>query len=165
MGFNRRAAGKNGFTMAELLIVLALVAMMSALVITRFSGSYEARRSEHILKDLTAYLRYLQFKSIEESATYQLDINEKSSAIRVQIKDEELKSFRDVKIPYGESFSDLHPYRLKLSKANEVYFFPDGSVTPNKINLLKGYKEQASVEITNRLGAFKINRYGMKGAA
>ena len=144
----------RGFTLVELIMVVVLVVMLTSLATTRFVQSYQARTADYYVKELVFFLRYVQFKSIEEGVVHKLALD--SDQLRVFVKENETNDFKEVSIPFLNQFEKQAQFTLEFREGNEIYFFPDGSVTPNQFMIMDGVDKKASIEIKNRLGAFQV---------
>lgn len=145
-----------GVTLIELILVVALVVVFSGLVTVGFARSFEARNLDHFVKELTAYLRYLQFKAVEEGAIHKLTVNVDSGAIEIFMADRNATDFKEVITPFSGRFKRKDYFSVRLQDGKEVYFFPDGRVTPNKFVVTGDNEKTATVEIKNRIGAFQV---------
>ena len=150
------AKSMKGFTFIELLVVVIVLAALTGLAVTQFRDSYESRSSTLIVKELTSYLRYLQFYAVEKNEVYKLEVNERTETLRAWSQESGSQAFREARTPFRKRFGDLAPFSLSLGTGKALYFFPDGSVTKNKLYLMRDSKKEATIEIRNRLGAFRV---------
>ena len=148
---------RAGFTLIELITVVVLIMTLAGLATTRFVQSYQARSVDHFVKEFVFFLRYIQFKSIEEGAIHKLvldpDSGELKSFIKLTVAPD---NFKETSIPFVNRFQKRARFVLQLKNGNEVYFFPDGGVTPNQFLVMEGMKERASIDIKDRLGFFQV---------
>ena len=145
-----------GMTLIELLIVILLVMTLAGLATANFIQSYQARNVEHFAKDLAAYIRYVQFKAIEDGSIHQLKLDSESGLLETFAQEKKDIDFQKVTTPFSKRFQKQDQYTIRFRKGKEIYFYPDGNVTPNQLLLLENEQEKASVEIKNRIGAFKV---------
>ena len=150
---------KRGFTFIELIVVVILVSILAGLATTRFVQSFRERRSDYFVKELVAYLRYIQIKAIEEGMTHQLEVDPDSKALKSLSQSSDASEFHEISISMFKRFKKTDPFVVQLEEGNQIYFFPDGNVTPAKLSITEGAEEKASVAIKNRLGVFEVSRH------
>lgn len=146
---------KKAFTLIELLVVIALIAVITGFVSVRFIQSYGSRQQDGYIKEFVNYLRYVQFKAIEDGLVYKLVLDEDKKSIESLVETE--REFKSVNTPFSKKFSKSGNLSVQFKKGNEIYFFPDGTITKNTVTILDQMNELASVEIQNRVGSFKIS--------
>ena len=105
----------SGFTLLELLVVILIVSLISALVLPRMAASLPGVQLKSTARAVAASLRYARSKSVFESTPYVaiFDPTRKLLAIEPMekpIEADELDSFRVI---------------LDTSKLHKVYQFPD----------------------------------------
>lgn len=144
-----------GFTIVELIVVLTIVAALAGLATTAFITSFQARNTDHFVKELSAYLRFIQSKAIEEGKTHKL-ITEEPGTLSVLIQDEAESNFHPLSNLISRRFEHEKNFTVHLSQGNEIYFFPDGVMTRGKLMISDVKGERATIEIKNRIGSFKV---------
>jgi len=157
----------RGFTLIELLVVLALVVIVTGLVTVRFVGSVQERSLEQYVREMSAYLRFLQFKAIEDGNVLKIFFNEETKEVESMKLEKESqredgrknkkKEFVPMKTPFSQKANGNKDFGIRLKSGDEIYFFPDGSVTKNTVIISDQVDERATIEIKNRLGLFKVN--------
>ena len=155
-----RTPKRRGFTLIELLIVISLIVTLTGLATTGFIQSYRARSVDHFTKELTAYLRYLQFKAIEEGAVHKLILDPETGSLTSFVQDSDGKKFRKISTSFSRRFEKSGIFSTLLDPTSGIYFFPDGNVTKSKLWVMSGSEKKAAVEIKNRIGAFQVTTYG-----
>ena len=151
-----RGSERSAFTIVELIVVLTIVATLAGLATTAFITSFEARSTDHFVKELTAYLRFVQSKAIEEGKTHKLVTEEPNGALSVLVQDEAASEFHPLDNLFSKRFENEKRFSVHLAQGNEIYFFPDGMITRNKLMVSDEKGEHATIEIKNRVGAFKV---------
>ncbi|MBI4357924.1 MAG: hypothetical protein HY584_01370 [Candidatus Omnitrophica bacterium] len=146
----------SGLTLIELVTVAALIVILAGLATTRFVESFQARRMDHFVKELVIFLRYVQFKTIEEGTIHKLEIESDSGGIRGFSQDEKPSKFREIRTPFFNRFRNPKPFSIGLDQGDEVYFFPDGRISSNMFLIKSDSQEQASIAVKNRLGVFEV---------
>ncbi len=146
----------DAFTLIELIIVLAIVATLAGLATTGFVMSVQARSTDHFVKELTAYLRFIQFKAIEEGKIHKLIAEEPDGTLSVLAEDGTAGEFQPVESLFAKRFGNEKNFSVRFAQGKEIYFLPDGVVTRNKLMISDEQGERAAIEIKNRIGAFKV---------
>lgn len=147
-----------GFTLIELMITVILVSILTGLATTRFVQSYRARSLDHFVQEFVYFLRYIQFKSIEEGEISKLALDPESSELKSYIKLSDQDYFKEIETPFLNQFQRHSRFHFQFKNQDEIYFFPDGSVTPNQFLIMEGIDEKASIHVKNRLGTFEVVR-------
>ena len=150
---------RSGLTLVELLIVVALVALMTGLAVALFRNGYERHHLEHYVKDLSAYFRYAQYRAIERGKTQQLRMDEGN---KLQTLTDEANNGRLIEMddPFLRGLNHQSNYRLYFDNSEGIYFFPDGNVTRNRLVVSDEETKLAALEVTNRIGHVRIELAG-----
>ncbi|HTL48647.1 MAG TPA: prepilin-type N-terminal cleavage/methylation domain-containing protein [Verrucomicrobiae bacterium] len=146
----------RGFTLVEILIVFALVATFAALAVAGFSRFYNERLPRLYVKDLAGYVRYLQFKAIEDGKIYRMTVDN-DTGVSTASKPNAKKDFEPLRDALSRRFQKKGEFAVVLGEGHEVYFFPDGTVTRNAVTVSRNGGEIATLQIKNRLGALEIH--------
>lgn len=150
------AETSNGFTLIELITVLAIVAVLAGLTTTGFVMSVQARSTDHFVKELTGYLRFIQFKAIEEAKIHKLIIQEPGGTLTVLAESGAAREFQPVDNLFAKRFEREKHFSVRFHQGGEIYFFPDGVVSRNQLVISDETGERAAIEVKNRIGAFKV---------
>lgn len=104
---------RNGFTLFELLVVLALIGLMAAMVVPRFSGSYDKLPLKTATKDVAAILRLARSRAVTRSRNQAvLFYPEKREVVLAQ--------------PRADASDPLNQKHYTLSASQPPYQLPDG---------------------------------------
>ena len=151
---------KSGFTLIELIVVMGLVLTIIFMAAPHFVRSYQSRNIDFYLKDLQFFLRYMQFKAIEEGKVQKLVLDPDTGELQGFVKKGRgPEEFEKISVPIGYEVQKHTRFMLQLKNGNQIYFFPDGALTPNRFLIMEGMEERASLNIRNRLGAFQVVRH------
>ncbi len=120
-----------GFTLLELIVVLAIVALGYSAVAVNFSSGNDAMALKAAARDLTSGLRYVRSQAMlsHETATLDFNLSENSYSLTGQDKIYTLPENIDVTINTAKD--ELHDGVAQLR------FFPDGSSIGGRITLEK----------------------------
>jgi prepilin-type N-terminal cleavage/methylation domain-containing protein len=153
----RQARPGKGFTIIELVVVVALVAILASLATASFGFHFRSRQPEHYVDYLTHYLRYLQFKAIEDAATHRMSVDDDRQGVVTEREGEVGGQFMEVRHPFSRHLGTGHDFELEMSKGRYVYFYPNGSITPNQLELKRDGMRIALVTVQNRIGVVEVS--------
>jgi prepilin-type N-terminal cleavage/methylation domain-containing protein len=145
----------RGVTLIELVLVIALVLTLSTLATVNFIKSYQARDFRQFVSELASYLRFVQYKAIEDGLVLKVSIDSDSGRIESLAQGSKPKEFKSFTTPFSKRFESNNQFSVQLDKGRDIFFSPDGSMTINKITV-SNERYRAKIEIRNRLGAFRI---------
>ena len=115
---------------------------------------------EDVVKELVIYLRYLQFKAIEEGRVHKLKIDSEASSLVSYVQGEKYNDYEELVTPFARRFKKIDHFLVHLNEGSEIYFFPDGLLTTNELSITAENERGATIEIKNRLGAFQVTVNG-----
>ncbi len=120
-----------GFTLLELIVVLAIVALGYSAVAVNFSSGNDAMALKAAARDLTSGLRYVRSQAMlsHETATLDFNLSDNSYSLTGQEKIYTLPENIDVTINTAKD--ELHDGVAQLR------FFPDGSSIGGRVTLEK----------------------------
>ncbi len=114
--------GDSGFTLLELLIVMAIIAMAAAVVITRLSGSSELTSLKAEVRKTIAKLNYTRRLAIIEGKEKQL-VFQKNQPAATDDTDDSAK----IIWTWGGKFSNKAVYKIT--------FYPEGGSSGGELSL------------------------------
>lgn len=148
---------RAGVTLIELILVMALVVTLAGLTTVNFIRSYQSKSFNHFVNEFTSYLRYLQFKAIEEARIVKVAFDAESGLLTCYVKQKKSNEFEETKTPFSNRFQSADEFEIDIQKGDAVYFYPDGTITLNKFVITNTKNEEkATIEVRNRLGTFKV---------
>lgn len=146
----------KGFSLIELLVVIAIIVALTGLATVGFVQSFQSRSIEHFVKGFVSYLRFVQFKSIEEGSIHKLVFSAEDGTVSAFVQEKPGGDFLPLKDLFSKQISWEKRYETRLAQGKELYFFPDGVIDRNKLSIMDQDKEIAVIEIKNRIGTFRI---------
>lgn len=147
---NRRVGAKasGGFSLLELIIVLTLLAIISAGVVPVFLGAVGSTEAEHATRDLAAWMRHASDRAITNATVYRIAIDMNDSSYMI-FRDEHFSSdparpslvtaatIEEVRLPAGTTFTTQGDGDSRnTGRTYEIRFFPDGLSDPVNVELM-----------------------------
>lgn len=157
--YSRLKKYSSGFTLIELLIVVAMVAILSSSTIALLAGRYQKGSEEQYMKDLKAYMRYVQYRAIERGVTHQLMV-EGSGKFKSKADEKAEGLFEPVSDPFSSRLNGQTGFKPQFEDPEGVYFFPNGVTSRNRLTISKNKESIATMTVTNRIGNIRIERMG-----
>ncbi len=159
-----------GFTFLELLVVVTMIAILTAGVTPMFAGSLSGARGSRSVRDLVASFRYAGEMAIIEELEYRVYINDDKGIywIARETVDEDGETvFRPVSTREGEIQrfpADLKVARVRANRERldneQVYyvrFFPGGACDFAEIRLERSRRDRIDIAINGALGKIKVD--------
>jgi general secretion pathway protein H len=119
----------GGYTLLELLVVMAIIAVVSGVTAANFSGSSEGAKLRAESRKLISHMRYTRVRALSESQVFSVVVDSDGRAYQVT--------------PGDEMIALPDPLVMSLSSLNEgpefyagkIAFYPDGSSSGGMITL------------------------------
>lgn len=128
----RRRRAARGFTLIEVLVVVALIAIAATAVALSVGQGLEGARVRSASKDLVAALRYTRGQAIVQRAEQVLEIDVDKRVYRAPGREP-----RD--LPDGMELRVLGARQEQVDEGTVgIRFFPDGSSTGGVVTLVSG---------------------------
>lgn len=133
----RKRPGQRGFSLIELVIVLALVGLSISLVTPSFSRFYDAVEIKAAAKKIAGVLRYTRAEAVQKGVVYQVLLDTEGRELRVEAvetaQNKDLERFeekvvkRKVPLPEGIQVKDVQiASGQESSPLPAVEFYPTG---------------------------------------
>jgi general secretion pathway protein H len=172
---HQKTSGKSsGFTLLELLVVIFIIGLISALVMPRMAASLPGVQLQTTTRAVAASLRYARSKAVFESTPYIaiFDNTQKLLAVEPSKKPldaTEFDGFREIlntsKLQRVYEFPDEIEFAVFNDKdAGEgadvfpIFFFPRGDSTGGKIVLKNLRRKQYTITVDPITGGVEIDR-------
>ncbi len=157
---------KQGFTFLELLVVLSILAVITAMIVPIYGASVSAMQRRSLRGDFVATIYYLQELSIQQSRELRLYVDDDEGTYWAEGwvsglgDDKVFEALTDRKLGDVQPFPDsLKITRIQARKdrgrsQHYIAFYPSGGCDPAKIRFgeLRGGKTTFSIETTGALG-------------
>jgi len=140
----RARGGSAGFTLAELLVVLVILGVMTALSIPTFMEFYRDNEARQTTEQLTQVLRFAHQESIFKRKIRTVGIDFETDTYYVKADPVpgyswlELKKRHQTPLPEGFEFQSIYfPNREEEEDSDEAFFnfYPDGTAEPVRITI------------------------------
>lgn len=122
----------GAFTLIELILVIAVIAVFAGLAYPRLSNAVAGFQSQRFVRNIYDFSFYLQSSAIVERKMYCLVFDQENAKVWAMRKDEE-----GFKKPVGKlGFIYVAPQGLRLRAeegVSSLYFYPDGSTDQARI--------------------------------
>ena len=134
---HRRA---RGFTLVEIIAVVALIALAATVVVVSVGGGLSGARVRAASKDLVAALRYTRGQAIVQRSSQALLVDLENRRYVAPGRDPvELPQDMEMRLVTARD-------ELEGEGAGRIRFFPDGSSTGGRITLVRG-EAQWQIEV------------------
>jgi len=131
----RRIGRQHGFTLIELIAVLALIAIVVGSIAFSFSKSMGGAKIRASVKDLVAALRYTRGQAIVKGEEMALEVDVEARSYTAPNKN-------PVTLPEGLDMKLLTAQSELLDDGKgRIRFYPDGSSTGGRVTVLRDRKE------------------------
>lgn len=146
-------------TLIELLIVLAIMIVFMGAASASFTNMLQHRNPELFMKDLAAYVRYLQYKSVETGKIGMLRPASGEGGLETYEQNSR-REFKKISEAAARRFEAEKKFLFRWDQPGEIYFYPDGSVTRGRLSVFAGQDPVAVLVLQNRLGVQKVEMHG-----
>lgn len=165
----------NGFTLIELIIVVTMLGILTAVVVPIYSGSMASMRIRNTQSDVVALLQYIQERAVTDGREYRLYIDPRENTFWVMYlagRDGDEKVFeaetreygRERDFPEGLVVEQMSGKAKKDRKRNAYYVacFPNGACDLATIRLADAANRRRHVTIktTGVMGKLEVERAG-----
>jgi len=156
----------NGFTLMELIVVMTIIALLTAAVVPLYQGSLTRVRQDRATRDFVAYMKYAQERAITDGTEYRFYFRDEQRDYWVMRLDKveagekhfvypEDGAVEVKQLPEGIEFERPKARRDKDREAHFVAFYGTGACDYATINLETGSGDEIVLETKGRLGRFE----------
>lgn len=124
--------GQSGFSLVELLVVLAIAALMMTMVPSLFSASFPGLEMKSVARRTAATLRLARESAIRQGTDTELLVDVDAHRL-------ELQGYRSLSLPKRLTIIlDAASREMQDDQRGVIRFFPDGSSTGGRIIVANG---------------------------
>ncbi|MFC4729301.1 type II secretion system protein XpsH [Coralloluteibacterium thermophilus] len=128
----RQAPPANGFSLIEIVVVIALVAVLTATLAVSLSGGLDGVRMRNAVKDVAAQLRFARARAIVGGQPQDFLVEPAARRWRGA-------EGREGTLPEGFELSAYGAEEVQPAEGViAIRFFPDGSATGGRIEMARG---------------------------
>ncbi len=121
---------QRGFTIMELMIVLVMVIIISALAVPNFSAGIPGARLKAAARDVASALRYVRSEAIARAQPTEFSLDVEGHTYQVSGRDRVYAVSDDIRLRLYTAEAELQG-----GAKGAIRFFPDGSSTGGRITL------------------------------
>jgi len=165
--FHRTRSGRAGFTLIELIIVLAIIAIASGLVGIMIGRGSDGLEMKTVTKEISSVLRYARNQAVSKKQTYCFVINKEEGEVRLyadkdetENKDEEgneeKKGLPVISRPLPEDL--LISIDDDDADVQYIEFFPQGNSSGGTIKLEKENGAIYFIDVNRITGKIEMYR-------
>lgn len=158
---------RDGFTLIELIVVMTIIALMTAVVVPMYQGSLTYVQRDRAVRDFVAHMKYAQERAITDSTEYRFYFREEQRdfwVMRLASMKGDEKEFAyldegatEVRhLPETVHLDDPKARFDRDREANYVAFYASGACDYAKIVLESDDDTRITLETKGRLGQFKV---------
>jgi prepilin-type N-terminal cleavage/methylation domain-containing protein len=152
---------QKGLTLIELMVVVAIIAIISAIAIPQFTGFINHYRLTSTVSSLTSSLQFARMAAVSSGREYQVEINLVNETFDVQRGN--LASGSTSWISTGDLHRaytgvDIAMVNGSYSNPASKQFNPDGSSSSGSISFSNTQGERYSITLTPATGRVKVNK-------
>ena len=135
--------GRGGFTLLEVLVVVAIIAVLAAMVVPSLGGS-GGRDVQNAAQRLVLLVNRAQQEAMLTSRTWRLVLDPAENRYRFQLRGAsqyqavETEPFRGEHGTEAVGFADLHINGQRARGGGEVYLYPTGEQDTFRLTLRSG---------------------------
>lgn len=158
-----------GFTLLELIIVMTLLAVITAAVVPVFGATLKRLQLRSAQDDFVTTLAFTQDMAVRNSREYRLYVDPDEGsywAMRLVSEGLDEKKFEDVserwgRVQYFPEYLDMRKPRLAKDRERDAYYiacYPNGACDRIKIRLedTRDRRRKFEVETLGTLGQFEV---------
>lgn len=146
----------SGFTLIEQLIVIAIIVSLLGFGAIQMTQVYKQNSVETATNNLKTVLQFLQMKSIEDGLVYELALSEDGKKIQVKREVHGKKDFELFRSSWITAVQMGHSIQLAFERSGDLFFYPDGMTSKNRLFLVKEGGARVSLALKNRIGTIEI---------
>lgn len=152
----------------ELIIVMTILAVMTATVVPIYHGSISFVQRDRASRDFVALMKYAQERAIIDTVEYRFYMSAEKNAYWIMryVKTDEEGEKQFARPDGGEGIVRRLPQTIALkkpkahldkkAKAHYISFFPGGACDEAKLELILDRRQKITIDTKGRLGQFEV---------
>lgn len=134
--------GRKAFTFIEIILVVIILLVISAVAIPNFSGTFRYYQAQTVAKNMAHLMRYAQSRAITHNSFLKLDIRAADRYYQLLEADYgdgliEGVDFSVLQNRFGRKYAIPAEIEITAS-AEEIFFYPDGEISKVRVSLCQG---------------------------
>ena len=142
----RNASDRRGITLLEVLVVMTLIAILSALVYPSFGNALSTLRMRGAARQVISACRLAKWEAVSKRQPYRLLVDVEKNQIVVAdlagLRSKEIDLPAGLRVFQSQKISENGP-----ANASEFYFFPNGTAEAGAITLRDSQGKDITVKI------------------
>ena len=160
-----RLAETKGLTLIEILVYFAVLALLTALAVPAFTGSYKRYQEDALVQNLEKNMRFAQYRAIMEGKAYALQYDASEHSYCFLREERQSESSRNIDwLPveelWGKTRKISAQYSISCRGNDKIYFLPDGSVSEASLAVQAGSETLATLFMGRTLLGIDVKRKG-----
>ena len=156
----RQIASPRGFTLIELIVVMALLALALSMVLPNIKGSVQNLQMNSVLRDLEKKIRYIQYRSVMEGKRYALryDRVENSYQFFRENRSQDHVDWIPIEGRWGHPQKIPRDMNLWFRGKEKIYFLPNGEISEGNLVLRADSETLATLRLGDSLRGVEVER-------
>jgi prepilin-type N-terminal cleavage/methylation domain-containing protein len=150
----------KGFSLIELLVVLVLLGLLTALVVPRFFNTLGRLEARSTSKKISAILRYCRSESVNKNRIYLASFDSNSNALSIlyaSVGDEKPTSERAYTLPREMRVEKVDAGRTLLDVSLPSFeFYPNGGSNGGTALVTGGERREYLIQVDFLTGSVKV---------
>ncbi len=150
----------NGFTLLELLIVIAIMGIFIAAAIPSFKGTYKSFKVDTATSQLASAINYTRQKAILERVKCRLNFDYNRTGYWLTIEQDPV-NYPNYYLPVKTLGKNIHYLAEGVSinsYSDFITFYPDGKVDKDTLTLRNEGLDEYTLHIGRRINCVKITQ-------